>query len=77
MAGKIQSGMFIIKNDKGEVLEAFCNYNFKITQTIIVTPINSNCIRCYSKFDINEEKLLFEYNWSRLEKIKRKLISNQ
>lgn len=32
---------------------------------------------CYSKFDINEEKLLFEYNWSRLKKIKRKLISNQ
>ena len=51
----------------------FCNYNFKINQTIIVTPINSNCIRCYSKLDMNEEKLLFEYNWSRLEKIKRKL----
>ena len=77
MAGKIQSGMFIIKNDKGEVLEASCNYNFKINQTIIVTPINSNCIRCYSKLDMNEEKLLFEYNWSRLEKIKRKLFSNQ
>ena len=75
MAGKIQSGMFIIKNDKGEVLEAFCNYNLKINQTIIVTPINSN--RCYSKLDMNEEKLLFEYNWSRLEKIKRKLFSNQ
>ena len=58
----------------------FANYlkvNDLINETIIVTPINSNCIRCYSKFDINEEKLLFEYNWSRLEKIKRKLISNQ
>lgn len=77
MAGKIQPGIFIIKNNKDEILEAFCDYNFKINQTVIVTPINSNCIRCYCKFDMNEEKLLFEYNWSRLEKIKEKLFSNQ
>ena len=76
MAGKIQPGIFIIKNDRDEILEAFCDYNFKINQTVIVTPINSNCIRCYCKLDMNEEKLLFEYNWSRLEKIKGKLFSN-
>lgn len=67
--------MFIIKNDKAEVLQAFCNYNFKTNQTIIEIPINSNCIRCFSKVDMNEEKLIFEYNWSRLKKIRRRLFS--
>ena len=75
ISDKIQPDMFIIKNDKAEVLQAFCNYNFKTNQTIIEIPINSNCIRCFSKVDMNEEKLIFEYNWSRLKKIRRRLFS--
>ena len=44
ISDKIQPDMFIIKNDKGEVLQAFCDYNFEINQIIIEVPINSNYI---------------------------------
>ena len=44
ISDKIKTDMFIIKNDKCEVLQAFCDYNFEINQIIIEVPINSNYI---------------------------------
>ena len=76
MAGKIPLDMIVIKNSRGEILKSFYNYDFEINQTVVQTPINTNSIRCYYKVNTKEDVLVFEYKWSRLEKIKRKLFSN-
>ena len=68
--------MIVIKNSRGEILKSFYNYDFEINQTVVQTPINTNSIRCYYKVNTKEDVLVFEYKWSRLEKIKRKLFSN-
>lgn len=75
--GKIIPGTFVIRNEKGNILKSTYTYSFESNKTIIETSLNSCTLYCYKKIDEAKEKLLFEYKWSRKEKIRKRLFSKK
>lgn len=75
--GKIIPGTFVIRNEKGNILKSTYAYSFESNKTIIETSLNSCTLYCYKKIDEAKEELLFEYKWSRKEKIRKRLFSKK